>query len=123
MTEQGIKQAMAWLERGEVTYRAVPYQSKKRSDCVCGSRMNKYCRLVDSVTKPPIEDSAGKTPLVKATVHKAQRAMEEIFQDIKDPMTACISILTVNLIVLSPAAIAGAEQQYLHASIPLHPRY
>ena len=50
--------------------------------------MNKYCRLADSVTKPPIEDSvgktpiedsAGKTPLVKATVHKAQRAMEKIF--------------------------------------------
>lgn len=39
----------------------------------------KYCRLADSVTKPPIEDSAGKTPMVKAAVHKAQRAMEKIF--------------------------------------------
>ena len=41
--------------------------------------MIKYCRLADPVTKLPIGDLAGKTPLAKATVNKAQRAMEKIF--------------------------------------------
>ena len=77
--------------------------------------MNKYCKLADSLSKAPIdnsvrngliddslskapidnsvknapkddstgnvptEHSAGKTPMVKVAVHKAQRAIEKLF--------------------------------------------
>ncbi|KAM0795623.1 hypothetical protein BDR22DRAFT_583463 [Usnea florida] len=100
MTEQGIKQAMGKFERGEVAYRAVVLP-----------------KVADSVTKPPIEEFAGKTPVVKVAIHKAQRAMKILFLRLQgsEPLPPCISILGVNLTVVSSAELASAEQQYLYA--------
>jgi hypothetical protein len=40
--------------------------------------MNKCCRLADSVSKAPVDNSVGKAPIVTAAVRKAQRVIEKL---------------------------------------------